>query len=342
MALKVIQSEDIWNKIVEDFELTDIYYTYEYCYNNARLEKGTTKLLYYKSHLGVVIYPIIERRIDTSYSREIYDIITPYGYGGPLVLGSKEILKDFRIELAIYCKTENIISEIIRFHPLLNNAKMMDSHCKLEYIRKTTAVDLSNDIETIKANYSKMNKRNIKRACKNGLICKSVNKTTENINTFLEIYNETMDRQNALPFYYFPFNHIENVLNDTRLYNAHLLFVYYNDKVISVAILFTTEKYAHYYLGASISKYLNLRPNNLVFDYMVQLSKEKGCAFLHLGGGYQEDDGLFKYKCSFSNNNVYNYYIGKSIFNKKIYDILVDERKKKHDLNENYFPLYRG
>jgi len=342
VGFKVIQSQEKWSLIVEELGIKDIYYTYEYCHNSAQQEKGIAKLLYFKNELGVVVYPIVKRKIDTSYSREIYDIITPYGYGGPLVIGEKEVLKKFRNELTNYCEENNIITEIIRFHPLINNAEMMDSYCELQYIRQTTAVDLTNDIETIKAQYTKMNKRNIKRAHKNGLVCKKVRKTRENIEFFLELYKETMDRQNALSYYYFPFDHIESQLKDTEVFKAHLLFVYYEDKVISATILYTTKKFAHYYLGASDADYLYLRPNNLIFDYMVEFSKEKSCTSLHLGGGYEDNDGLFQYKCSFSNNNVYDYYIGKSIFNKKVYNLLVDERKQESNLKENYFPLYRA
>lgn len=342
MALEVIQSKNRWDKTIKDLGIKDIYYTYEYCHNSAQPEKGIAELLYFENELGAVVYPIVKRKIDTAYSREIYDIVTPYGYGGPLVIGDKGVLKGFREELTTYCEKNNIITEIIRFHPLIKNAKMMGSYCELQYIRKTTAVDLSNDIEEIKSQYSKMNKRNIKRAFKNNLVCKEVNKTRENIEIFLDLYKETMDRQNALSYYYFPYDQIVNQLNNTEVYEAHLLFVYYEDKVISATILYTTKEFAHYYLGASAADYLQLRPNNLIFDYMVELSKEKGCNSLHLGGGYEEDDGLFRYKCSFSNDNVYDYYIGKSIFNQKIYDVLVDERKKERDLKENYFPRYRA
>jgi len=129
---------------------------------------------------------------------------------------------------------------------------------------------------------------------------------------------------------------------DTSISKSHLLFVYYEDKVISAVILFTTAKFSHYYLGASNTDYLSLRPNNLIFDYMVELSKDKGCTYLHLGGGYEDGDGLFIYKCSFSNNNLYDYYIGKNIIDEEVYNFVVNKKKQTCELNENYFPLYRG
>ena len=342
LKFEVIETGDKWNKLVEKIRMNDVYYTYEYCNSSAQLHKGKAKLIYFETDLGIVIYPIISREIDSTLELKVYDIITPYGYGGPLIMGSKEILKDFRKVFCMYCKEESIVSEVITFHPLLKNASDMDGYCELQYVRKTTAVNLANDLGMIRAQYTGMNKRNIKIARKNGLVCKEVEKNKRNIQIFLKIYNETMDRQNATDFYYFPFEIIEKQLQDTPISKSHLLFVYYGDKVISATILFTTTHFSHYHLGASHIDYLYLRPNNLIFDYMIKISKTEGCTLLHLGGGYEDDDGLFKYKSSFTNNNMYDYYIGKNILDSELYNLLVDEKKQDYILKENYFPLYRS
>ena len=44
----------------------------------------------------------------------------------------------------------------------------------------------------------------------------------------------------------------------------------------------------------------------------------------------------------FTNDNVYDYYIGKNILDSETYDLLVDEKKRDHSLKESYFPQYRG
>lgn len=342
MGFEVIESREQWNKAVESISCHDIYYTYEYCSSSAKLEKGNAKLFYYKTHIGTIIYPLIVREIESDYGEILFDMITPYGYGGPLIIGDKSILKNFRKEFCSYCKKENIITEIITFHPLLKNAIYMTNYCNLQYIRKTTAVNLTKALETIRSHYSKMNKRNIRKALKCGLTCRVVEKNFENTTTFLELYKETMDRNKADAFYYFDFDFIEQQLKDTQISKSHLLFTYHQEKVVSAVILLTTANLSHYHLGASRTAYLYLKPNNLIFDFMVEISKAKGCTYLHLGGGYEDNDNLFKYKSSFTNNNNYDYYIGEKIFDKKMYELLINEKKKHHVLKEKFFPKYRG
>ena len=48
---------------------------------------------------------------------------------------------------------------------------------------------------------------------------------------------------------------------------------------------------------------------------MIGYSKLKNSKIIHLGGGYSENDGLFSFKSSFSNNNHFEYFLGKKILN---------------------------
>lgn len=342
MKLEVIETRERWNEVLGKVSLTDVYYTFEYCTSSAQLQNGQAILLFYKSELGHVIYPFIRREIQTDLNMTVYDMITPYGYGGPNISGDSKIITDFRKEFHLYCEQENIVSEVITFHPMIKNALAMENYCDLQFIRKTTAVDLTDELETIRQNYSSMTKRNIKKARRNGLVCQEVAKTPENIELFFDIYNETMNRQQSTSFYYFPISVIEQQLLDTLISKSRLLFVTYEEKVIATTILLTSEHFAHYHLGGSDEAYLQLRPNNLIFDFMIELSKQDGCKLLHLGGGYEADDGLFKYKTSFTNNNTFDYYMGKNIINAETYKLLVDEKKQSIHFAESYFPQYRS
>ncbi|ANU17818.1 hypothetical protein BBI11_12600 [Planococcus maritimus] len=83
-----------------------------------------------------------------------------------------------------------------------------------------------------------------------------------------------------------------------------------------------------------------MRPNNLLFDFMVAFAKGKGCKTLHLGGGYQEGDSLFKYKSSFTNQNHYDYYLGTNIYQPDVYEKLAQLKGKANE-GEGFFPIYR-
>lgn len=340
--ITIIETKEHWDKVLNEFPVHDVYYAYEYCEWNAQKEQGQAKLVYFENDFGKVIYPFILRKIDYFSEHPIYDITTPYGYGGPLLSGEEGALEEFSELFRNYCLETNIVSEIIRLHPLLNNASYLSGYCNLHYIRKTTAVDLSPSLPQIQQQYSHMAKRNIKKALFHNLFCKKVEKSEENIVTFLNLYNATMKRKGAAESYYYCFSSIHKQLLDTSLSKTHLLFIYSGEKVIAAAILYTTKHFAHYHLGASDQNYLDLRPNNLLFNSMVVLAKKTNCSLLHLGGGCGENDSLFAYKTSFTNNNNYDYFLGTNIYNPEIYAKLVKMTASRSRITENFFPLYRS
>ncbi len=338
---KVVEDSYTWNKILKKFKTIDSYYSYEYGKLFATIENGQLLGAFLEDHTTKVFYPFIKREIPGDY-KGLYDIVTPYGYGGPLIEGDSKKIDPFYTFFSEYCETENIITETIRFHPLYKN----DAYCKeilnVQYIRKTTSVDLSFPLEKIRQNYSSMNKKNIKKAKSNQLSCFMAQSSIENIEIFLDMYKETMDRNNAIGYYYFDRSYFLDQVKETCISKTYLLFTQFEGEIIAGVMVILGKEFAHYHLGASRTKYLDYRPNNLLFDYMIEFCKSLGAKQLHLGGGYQENDGLFAYKTSFTNNNNHDYYIGKKIYNLTKYQEVVGTIKENYEVNENFFPVYRG
>ena len=77
---------------------------------------------------------------------------------------------------------------------------------------------------------------------------------------------------------------------------------------------------------------------------MAKWGVSQGCTTFHLGGGVGGDpeDSLFKFKKSFNRNSESKFYIGKKIFDKKVYDMIVESIPSKKKLRDNFFPVYRG
>jgi lipid II:glycine glycyltransferase (peptidoglycan interpeptide bridge formation enzyme) len=338
---KVIASPISWSNLLKEFEVIDCYYTYEYGSLFAQIEKGELRAAYIKESDNIIFYPFIERKI--SFLENSYDIVTPYGYGGPFIKGNPQLLKEFYREFETYCHKNNIITETIRFHPLYENYKYFNEVMDVDYIRKTVSVNLQGPISEIRSNYTSMTKRNIKKAKENGVICFVADKSEENINLFIDMYKETMDRNNADNYYYFKKDYFYNQLMDSDRSQTFLLFASTQNKIISGVMVLMGEEFAHYHLGASRTDSLGLKPNNALFDYMIEFCHNLGKKTLHLGGGYKENDGLFKFKSSFSNTLYHNYYIGKKVHNSSIYDEIVNGMLPILDgTGTNYFPIYRG
>lgn len=335
-----LTSNDNWSKFIEKFDMLDIYYSQEYVNLFADVEDGVPEAVYYENENGKVFYPFIKRKIDIKEG--YFDIITPYGYGGPVLEGKHSVIKPFYHQFTEYCLRNNIITETVRLHPLLKNDEYMKDVMTVDYIRKTTAVDLTPSLEEIRKNYTSSNKRNIKKANREGVTI-YISNYQDDIEIFMDLYYETMDRNNALSYYYFDKSFFYRQMEETLLSKSYLLFAKYDEKIIAGVILLIGKEYAHYHLGASKTDYLFLRPNNLLYDAMVEFSKSLGLKTLHLGGGYQENDNLFKFKTSFTNNKHFHYYLGKHILNDKIYHELSQMVMNNLSCNDecNFFPAYR-
>ncbi|MFJ8526932.1 lipid II:glycine glycyltransferase FemX [Bacillus sp. NPDC094106] len=340
---KVVSTKSEWDESISYFDNLDIYYSKEYIDLFALQENGRGEALFYEDNDCKIFYPYIVRKIPFE-NYDYQDIVTAYGYGGPYLIGNKEKIKNFYKLFAEYCKDRNIVTETIRCHPLLSNHTYLEEVMDIRYIRKTTAVNLSNSYEEIFDHYTSSNKRNIKKAFKNGIVVEKATISKENIDIFASLYKETMDRNHAKEIYYFDMDYFYNQVNETSLYECYLLFAKYENQIIAglMVLLGKKSQFAHYHLGASKTDCLHLRPNNILFDYMVKFCLGKGAKFLHLGGGYSENDGLFKFKNSFTDNNHYGYYVGSKIYDEALYDNLCDVAAKLGSLNEEFFPLYRS
>ncbi|WP_164525605.1 GNAT family N-acetyltransferase [Siminovitchia acidinfaciens] len=338
---EIINNPSTWNVKLKNFRGIDCYYSYEYGNLFAKKENGRLFSAYFENNQTKIFYPFIKRIVPFG-NGDLYDIVTPYGYGGPFIEGCEESITEFYKYFSDYCEMNHIITETIRFHPLYNNHRWFRNIIDVEYIKQTTAADLTISLEEIRQNYSNMNKRNIRKAIKNNISCFVAENNLENISKFVQMYNETMIKNNAADYYFFDENYFIEQMQDTNLGKTYLLFAKYNNDIIAGTIVIVGQEFSHYHLGASKSSFLALKPNNLMFDFMIEFSKSKGVKLLHLGGGYEENDGLFKFKSAFTNNNNFEYYIGKKVHNTREYNKITNDLNKLYDVQENYFPIYRG
>lgn len=79
---------------------------------------------------------------------QYFDWNTPYGYGGPIsnveVLSEKE-QKNFKEELYELAIKRKVVSQFIRFHPLLQNQTVCSSVIENVYIKDTIYINLDTD-----------------------------------------------------------------------------------------------------------------------------------------------------------------------------------------------------
>lgn len=345
-----LENSEIWDKIVKGFNNYDVYYLSGYAKAFKLNGDGEPNLFYYEDSYIKAINVVMLRDIgmDKHFVGKIpantyYDLSTPYGYGGFLVEGdiSQESINNLNIEYSNFCINKRIISEFVRFHPVLNNSIQVKDVYDVALLGKTVVIDLSSS-DLIWDNFVSQNRNKIRKAQRAGVkICWG--QDTDLYNEFIKIYNKTMDRNNAESYYYFKDYFYESIHTDLK-YNSLMFYAVYQGKIIAMSIMLFANNQMHYHLSASDEDYLNIAPTNLLLYEAACWGCANGLKTLHLGGGVGgHEDSLYKFKSNFNKNSDASFCIGKKIFDKKIYNELVNIRYSCGDITQsNYFPLYKA
>lgn len=349
--LSIVNSDDSekWDSIVMSFQNYDVYYLSSYTKAFKIHGDGEPILIYYQDEelraINVVMMRDIAMDKDFKNNLEMnmyFDITTPYGYGGFLIEGNiNEVnLEKLNEEYTNYCYTKNIVSEFVRYHPILDNAKTNNSIFEVTQLGKTITMELDSKNQ-IWNDLSGKNRNVIRKAIKSGVEI-YWGRNPELIDSFIPLYNETMSKDHATDYYYFKEEFYESILKDLK-HNNLIFYAVYNQKIISMSMILFSNGNMHYHLSASDRKYQNLAATNLLLYEAACWGCENGYKKFHLGGGLgSKEDSLFKFKKAFNKNSDTYFSIGKKIFNQDKYDELVrmiqDESKDK---NSQYFPQYR-
>ncbi len=345
MSLQIftLEQSELWDKIVSSFEKYDTYWLSGYVKAFEIHGDGTPLLFYYEDEKCRGINTVMKRDIAMCphFSGKInentfFDFSTPYGYGGWLIEGenSSKLFEEYEK----WCVKNNVISEFVRFHPIMKNHTMTPDYETVE-LGKTVAINTSS-YEIIWNNITSKNRNMIRKAQKSGIKIYS-GRNPEIYKIFREIYNKTMDKDEADSYYYFGEDFYESVLNDLP-YNAQVFYAMFEGKIIAASIMLFANRRMNYHLSGSLREYSNLAPTNLLLYEAACWGASNGYKSLYLGGGVGSgEDSLFKFKKAFYRaDDLNSFWIGKKIFNNAEYDNLVKMRENIE--NSNFFPKYRG
>jgi hypothetical protein len=341
IKIYTISQADEWNDVVRSFPNHDVYYLSGYCKAFEVHGDGAPELLYYEEGMLRAIYVYMKRQIASG----MVDTVTPYGYGGVLFDGdtSTQNIELFGKAFEKQMQNDGVVSNFVRYHPVLKNAGPMKQISEVIDLGKTIAIDLSSP-EIIWENIHSKNRNMIRKAEKNSIEIKH-GKGMDLFEKFMEIYNKTMDKDHAEAYYYFKLPFYESIHND--LYdNYEMFYAEYEGKIIAMSIMIFANGRLNYHLSGSDIEYRNLAPSNLLLYKAALWGCEQGMKTFHLGGGVGSgEDNLYKFKAAFNKISDYQFSIGKQVFDKRAYDELVKRRKEtdaNFDESSHFFPLYRA
>ena len=340
-----LEQGEVWDQLVRTFARHDIYYLSGYVKAFQLHGDGEPLLFYYQGNDGLRgINVVMKRDIakDLHFAGRLskdqyFDFATPYGYGGWLLEGNGAPDHLFSA-YEEWCRANGIVSEFVRFHPVLQNQKQCQGRYEVVRLGNTIMMDVSSDA-TIWANISSKNRNVIRKALKNGVRIYN-GRSPQLFDTFRTIYNATMDKDHAADYYYFEPGFYQSILNDLP-HNAQIFYAEYEGKVIAASIMLCAKDRMNYHLSGSVRDSQNLAPTNLLLYEAALWGWTNGYKTLHLGGGVGVgEDSLFSFKKAFNRSEPLPYYIGKKVFEPEKYEELLSLRG---DVAEgSYFPKYRA
>jgi len=349
LSIITLDESDKWDSIVKSFSNYDVYYLSGYTKAFKLHGDGEPTLICYHDEEIRAINVVMIRDIamDKNFNdkleiRSLFDITTPYGYGGFIFEGTlnDRNYKKINEEYSDYCRSKNMISEFVRFHPVLENSKMNNEIYEVIDLGKTITMDLISK-EQIWNDLSSKNRNVIRKAIKSGVEI-YWGRSPELIDAFIPLYNATINKDDATDYYYFNKEFYKCVLEDLR-YNSLIFYALYDQKIISMSMILFGNDNMHYHLSASDREHQNLAATNLLLYEAACWGCENGYKSFHLGGGLgSKEDSLFKFKKAFNKNSETYFSIGKKIFNQEKYDELIKIRDMGcNNSNTTYFPQYR-
>ena len=144
------QTPEAWNAYVRSFAGWDIYYLCEYAVSMQLHGDGEPLLLCFEHGAERMCYVVMRSDIadDPRFhgllpAGRLFDLETPYGYGGPLTDAplSPEAQQIFMEELRAYCLEQRIVTQFLRYHPLLDNHGAVSPMTDTRYLRDTIYMD---------------------------------------------------------------------------------------------------------------------------------------------------------------------------------------------------------
>lgn len=323
----------------------DVFFQLGYGKLYEQTENGKFKIFQYITDTVSIQNAFIKRPVPWIVDGvQYYDVTTPYGYGGPVIVdgtATPELLEAYYSAWAEYCKAEGIVAEFIRFH-LFDNTQLREAfpgeiiHATENVVRR-----LGDSMDDMWMEFEQKVRKNVKRAQSNELTV-TTDGTGEQLDAFLDIYYKTMERNEAKSFYYFDRVYFQAII-DTLPGQFMFFHVWKNDVVVSTELVLCSERYVYSFLGGTLDEYYPMRPNDLLKYEIIKWSKETGHQAFILGGGYGANDGIYKYKKAFAPGDDVPFFVGRKVWNEEVYEKLIEARKMNGEIKSpGYFPLYRG
>lgn len=352
MSLDILPLEERgaeWDAALDELapRQRDAYFTSGYLRLWQRRGEGTALGAVYRDREGLVLYPFLLRDLATvdylgTEFAGLFDVTSPMGYGGPLVrhMTREDTLAAFRAEIDDWCHANAVVSEFIRFHPLLETRLGMERHLEIEEAGRVVWSRLDVGSCTLIETLSAAARRNIRRARESGVTCQ-VETGAEAYDRFADLYLENALRRKALPTYRFDRAHF-HALRELVGPGQVLFGARYSGELIAAALFLRGADLVHFHALGVDRAHAALRPTTLLFFAAMQWACGTGATAFNLGGSYRGDDEFYRFKMGLSQHQAPRR-VGRAIHLFEPYARAEERRDEQGEILDcQYFPAYRA
>jgi serine/alanine adding enzyme len=316
-----------WDEVLRAAGVTDVYYSRGFVQASAALVDAEPVLLRLGGDAGEVLFACLLRHDPT-------DVVTPYGYGGPVGAGDAPPLDGFPTAYEAWCDRRGVVSSFLVFHPLLANA---DSPASAGFRRIPLAGTVAWPLRDpdLLAGMHKHHRRLVRRAQSAGYDV-AVDQAPADLAEFAVVYEQTMRRAGASPFYFFPPRYWDALAAGVKLVRVD---VRGGGELLASVLGMGEPPWLHYHLGGATDAARGTGASHLALYSLARWGREHGFETLHLGGGVGgRDDSLLEYKLRFAPEGRVGVSIGKAVHDRAGYLRLSGAAEVDWDA---FFPAYR-
>lgn len=356
MSFRVLDARDLdhraaWTALWERWPGREVQAHPAYGLLFARPGDRVLALTFEAGGTGGVIYPVIVRPLAgepwAGPDESAWDLVTPYGYGGPFAWGAarddaREVFWD---AVDGWAATARVVTSFARLS--LFPDQLLPWRGAVEEKMPNVVRGLGLEPDALWMDYAHKVRKNVKRARRAGLEVE-IDPDGDRLEAFLEIYHATMDRRGAAEGFYFPRAFFETIVRD--LPGQHVfVHVLAGERVVSTELVLVSAHHAYSFLGGTLPEAFPDRANDLLKHAVHEWAGGAGLDAFVLGGGYGGPDGIFKYKLSFAPSGEVPFCVGARVHDPAEVQRLVDARRAHERAagvdwapRAGWFPPYRA
>ena len=254
------------------------------------------------------------------------DLVTPYGYGGAFAWNCEDgDAETFWDQFQSWAVAHRVVSSFARLSVFPEQQLPFAGEVAVNRPNIVRSLDLTPD--ELWRDFEHKVRKNVNCAKRSGLSVE-VDPAGRRIDDFLAVYYATMDRRGAAAAAYF----------FSREFFACLIrglpgqFVFFHallaGRVVSTELVLLSAENMYSFLGGTLAEAFAQRPNDLLKHEAILWGRQAGKRAFVLGGGYDGEDGIYRYKKSFAPDGSRPFCVARQIHDPAAYDRLVERRRQ--------------